>query len=166
MDALLSAPTPKQQRERAVFTAEKEARQLERRLLVSPENRTANAAFRRICYLLHSLAQKYVYESPNTFADYTCLLHCTKLLQGLGFKPELNPAVDAAAGGVGVEVIRNSFEYRHLRNKIMASLSIIADLTERPVGNGSDDYRRGMREGYRRASDIAIMFLNDLADGD
>jgi hypothetical protein len=48
----------------------------------------------------------------------------------------------------------------------MASLSIIADLTERPVGNGSDDYRRGMREGYRRASDIAIMFLNDLADGE
>jgi len=162
MDATLETPI-QQLREKAVFTAKKEAQRLERRLLVCDEHRTVNAAFRRICYMLHSMAQKYVPDSATTFSDYKALLYCTKLLQSMGFKPPLSPEMDASAEDVSLEIVRNSFEYRHLRNKIMASLSIIADLTERPAGMGSLDYQRGMREGYRRASDIAIMFLDDIS---
>lgn len=166
MDATLDVTEQVQQREQTIFTATKEAQQLERRLLVSPDNRTSNSVLRSTCYLLHALAQKYVPDSPSTFEDYTCLLHCVKLLQSLGLKPELNPFVNSAVENIGVEIIRNSFEYRHLRNKIMASLSIIADLTDRPPNTGSAEYQKGMREGYRRASDIAISFLSDISDGD
>jgi hypothetical protein len=162
MDALLETPIQKL-REKAVFTAKREAQRLEKRLLVSDDHRTVNAAFRRICYMLHDLAQKYVPDTAPTFADYKALLYCTKLLQAMGFKPKLNLEFDAAAEDVNIEIVRNSFEYRHLKNKIMASLSIIADLTERPAGMGSPEYQRGMREGYRRASDIAIMFLEDIS---
>jgi hypothetical protein len=168
MEALLS-PSPveqKHQREKQIFTSRQEAQVLEKRLLVSNENRTSNAAFRRVCYILHNLAQKYVVNSPATFNDYNSLLHCTKLLEELGFKPELAPGMDAAAQSVGKEVIHNSFEYRHLRNKTLASLAILADLIDRPAGTGTPEYQRGMREGYRRASDIAIMFLNDLSGGE
>jgi hypothetical protein len=165
MDALLETPIQKL-RDKVVFTAKKEAQKLERRLLVSDDHRTVNAAFRRICYMLHVLAQKYVPDSAATFADYKSLLYCTKLLQSMGFKPPLNHEFGAAAEDVSIEIVRNSFEYRHLRNKIMASLSIIADLTEKPAGMGSPDYQRGMREGYRRASDVAIMFLDDISSRD
>jgi hypothetical protein len=48
----------------------------------------------------------------------------------------------------------------------MASLAVIADLTERPAATGSSEYQRGMREGYRRASDIAVMFLEDISGGE
>jgi len=165
MDAVLceTAREIKLQRDHAVFTAVKDARHLERELLVSPQHRNVNAAFRRICYMLHELAQKYVPNNPTTFEDYERLTHCTKLLQAMGLKPQLNAQLDAATAATGVEVIFNSFEYRHLRNKIMASLSIIADLTDRPAGTGSPDYQRGMREGYRRASDIAVAFLTDIS---
>lgn len=166
MDAVLEVAVQekKLQREQAVFTAAHEAKQLEKQLLTNDTHRTVNSAFRRICYLLHELAQKYVPNSTTAFADYECLLHCTKTLQSMGFRPKLNTKTDAALANVSVEIIRNSFEYRHLRNKIMASLAVIADLTEKHTGNGSPDYQKGMREGYRRASDIAIMFLNDISE--
>ena len=165
MDAVLnpSVTAQKSQREKAIFTAVKEAQQLEKQLLVSDDNRNANVAFRRVCYLLHELAQKYVPSNPTAFEDYEKLTHCTKVLQSMGFKPALNAQMDSSVTGMSLEVIRNSFEYRHLRNKIMASLSIIADLTERPTGNGTADYQRGIREGYRRASEVAVMFLDDIS---
>ena len=165
MDAVLSpaVKAKKLQRENAIFTAVKEAQQLEKQLLVNDENRSANIAFRRICYLLYELAQKYVPNTPSAFEDYEKLTHCTKVLQSMGFKPTLNAQMDSSVAGMSLEVIRNSFEYRHLRNKIMASLSIIADLTERPTGNGTVEYQHGIREGYRRASEVAVMFLEDIS---
>lgn len=153
-------------RRESVFTAADAAKRLEKQLLVSPENKTVNSALRTICYILHELAQKYVTDTPNTYSDYACLVHCTQLLQNMGLKPETNYAIDAAVNDLGAEIIHNSFEYRHLRNKIMASLSIIADLTDRPSAAGHAEYRRGMREGYRRASDIAITFLQDISGGE
>lgn len=168
MDAVLSPAVKanKLQREQTIFTAVKDAQHLEKQLLVSDKNRSVNSAFRRVCYLLHELAQKYVPNNAATFNDYNKLLHCTKLLQSLGFKPPLDSNFDAAVSEMSLEIIRNSFDYRHLRNKMMASLAIIADLPERPAGTGSSDFQRGMREGYRRASDIAVMFLADLSDED
>lgn len=165
MDAVLSpaVKAKKLQRERAIFTAVKDAQHLERQALVSAKNRDVNSAFRRICYLLHELAQKYVPNTPAAFEDYEKLTHCTKILQSMGLKPTLDPKMDTAVGGMSLEIIRNSFEYRHLRNKIMASLAIIADLTERPTGHGTFEYQNGIREGYRRASAVAVMFLEDIS---
>ena len=150
------------ERDYSVFVAKSEAQKLERQLLVSPENKTANSALRKICYALHALVQKYVPNSAATFEDYATLLHCTKLLQAMGLKPEISAKMDADVSGLSVDVIYSSFEYRQLRNKMMAGLSVIADLTERPAAPGTPDYQRGVREGYRRASDIAVLFLEDL----
>jgi hypothetical protein len=83
----------------------------------------------------------------------------------MGLRPAVTPTLDDDAA-TAKELVFNSFEYRYLRNKMLASLSIIADLTERNTGNGSHEYQRGMREGYRRASDIAIMFLEDISSGE
>lgn len=153
------------ERDYSVFVAREDVRKLERQFLVSPDNKTINGALRKICYALHELVQRYVPNSPSTFEDYARLVHCTKLLQEMGFKPEISPQIDADVAGFNVDVIRSSFEYRQLRNKIMASLSVIADLTERPASPGTQDYQKGVREGFRRASDIAVMFLEDIENG-
>jgi len=151
-----------QERDYSVFVARDAVKKIERHLLVSPENKTVNTALRKICFLLHELGQKYVPNAPATFGDYSTLLYCTKLLQEIGLKPEIASHMDSAVAGVSVEVIRSSFEYRQLRNKMIAGLSVIADLTERPASPGTQDYQKGIREGFRRASDIAVMFLEDL----
>jgi hypothetical protein len=83
----------------------------------------------------------------------------------MGLKPEISSQMDAAVSSVGTDVIKSSFEYRQLRNKMIAGLAVIADLTERPAAAGSQEYQRGVREGYRRASDIAATFLEDI-DGE
>ncbi len=159
---LVDVQAQKQEREYAVFAAKQEARALERQLLVSPEHKTVNSAFRKVCYLLLRLAQKYVPDSTASHADYALLLHCVRLLQDMGFKPEIDPIVDADAGQLSADIACASFEYRQLRNKIMASLSVIADLPEKPASPGTRDFQRGVREGYRRASDIAVLFLEDI----
>lgn len=151
-----------QERDYSLFVARKEVQQLERQLIVSPENRTANSALRSVAYMLLDLAQKYVPNTPGTFVDHSSVVHCVKLLQDMGFKPEIAARLDRAVAGVNVDIIRNSFEYRQLRNKIKACLAIIADLTERPAASGTYDYQKGIREGYRRASDIAVLFLDDI----
>ena len=167
MDAVMcSHEATKQERKSAVFTAKRKAQEIERRLLVGPEHKTVNAALRRICFTLHVLGQKYIHDAPHSFDDYLHLVNCTKLLQEMGLKPISGANLKAALSAPATEMVVNSFEYRHLRNKIMASLSVIADLTEKATGSGSAEYQRGVREGYRRASDIAIMFLEDLSDGD
>jgi hypothetical protein len=162
---LASVQAQKQERDYVVFAAQEEVRALERRLLVSPENKTVNTAFRKVCYLLLQLAQKHVPSSVGTHADYVLLLHCIRLLQDMGFKPDIEPEIDADAGQISPEIARSSFEYRRLRNKIMASLSLIADLPEKPVSPGTPDFQAGVREGYRRASDIAVLFLEDIDCG-
>lgn len=166
--AIMVAPevaAQKRERDSVVFVSKEEAKKLERQLLTSPQNITANSALRNICFMLVALAQKYVPNSAINFDDYSKFLHCTKLLQELGLKPEILPKTKATAGGVDMGVIRSSFEYRQLRNKMIAGLSVIADLTERPASPGNMDYQRGVREGYRRASLIASKFLEDV-DGE
>ena len=166
--AVMVAPeyaAQKQEREHVIFVSKSEAKKREQHLLVSPDNLTANKALRKICFMLHALAQKYVPNMTTTFEDHATLVHCTKLLQELGLKPEISPRLSNETAGVGAEVIHSSFEYRQLRNKMMAGLSVIADLTERPASPGSPDYQRGVREGYRRASEVAVMFLADVDNG-
>lgn len=166
--AIMVAPevvAQKKEREYAIFVSKEEAKRLEKQLLVSADNLTANRALRSICFMLHALAQKYVPNAATTFDDHANLLHCTKLLQELGLKPFISPQLDAEVSGVSIEVVRSSFEYRQLRNKMIAGLSVIADLTERPASPGTAEYQSGLREGYRRASEIAALFLEDIDGG-
>lgn len=154
------------EREETCFMSRREARQRERELLVHPGNKTVNAALRNICFMLQRLAQKYVPNTPKTFSDYSELVQCVKLLQDMGLKPNVHHSLAAAVDATQTGIVVNSFEYRHLRNKTIACLATIADLTEKPTATGSADYQRGMREGYRRASDIASSFLIDFGAGD
>lgn len=155
----------KQECDYAVFVSRKEAQRIERELLVCPDNLTVNSAFRKICYLLLDVVQRAVPKASTNFVDYTTVAYCVKLLRGMGLKPIVSQELDATATGIRRDLILNSFEYRNLRNKMLAGLSIIADLPDRPASAGSPEYQQGMREGYRRASAIAVMFLNDIDGG-
>lgn len=146
--------------------AKSEAHYREKQLLVDPKNRTVIAALRNICYALYSLAQKYVPNSPKTFTDYSELLQCAKMLQEMGLRPPVDAATTSHVAAVDAKIVLNSFEYRNLRNRVIACLSTVADLTEKPTATGSADYQAGMREGYRRASTIAANFLADFGAGD
>ena len=76
--AIMVAPevaAQKKEREYVIFVSKEEAKRVERQLLVSPENITANSALRRICLMLHDLAQKYVPSAAATFTDHSKLLH-------------------------------------------------------------------------------------------
>lgn len=145
-----------------VFTTRREAQQLERQFLVCPSQRTANTSLRSICFMLHNLAQRYVPNSPQSFEDYNTLLACTNLMFELGLKPPTDAKINQGLNRAGTQIVMSSFQYRHLKNKAMASLSAIADLTEKPASVGSPDFRRGMLEAYRRASEIAISFLEEI----
>lgn len=68
----------------------------------------------------------------------------------------------AAAVAVDTDTLMRPNDYRQLRNKSIAGFATIADLTDKPAAVGSQDFQRGVREGYRRASDIAISFLEDI----
>lgn len=146
-----------------IFTTRQEARNLERRLIVCPSQKTANAALRRACFLLHQLAQKHVPNTPANFEDYATLLSATNILRELGLKPPIDTKLQQGINRLGDDIVINSFQYRHLKNKTIASLSVIADLAEKAASNGSADFRRGMREAFQRASDLAVAFLEEIS---
>lgn len=145
-----------------VFTTRREAQHLERQFLVCPSQRTANTSLRSVCFMLHNLAQRYVPNTPQSFDDYNTLIACTNLMLEIGLKPPTDARTNQGLNRVGKQIVMSSFQYRHLKNKAMASLSAIADLTEKPASVGSPDFRRGMIEAYRRASDIAVSFLEEI----
>jgi hypothetical protein len=149
-------------RDEFVFTTREQAKTLERQFLVCPKQKTANTALRTICFMLHGLAQRYVPNTPQNFEDYATFIACTNLLFELGLKPPTDARTNQGLNKVGKHVVVSSFQYRHLKNKAMASLSAIADLTEKPASVGSSEFRRGMLEAYRRASDIAASFLEEI----
>lgn len=151
----------KNEREYAVFVSRKEVLQREKRLLVSPAARNVNATLRRICYMLVSLAEKNVPDVDDTIEDRVALAACINLLQKMGLKPPIDTADDVCSN-----IVRNSFEYRQLRNKMIAGLSVIADMVERPASPGTKEFQRGVKEGYRRARDTAVMFLEDIERGE
>lgn len=149
-------------REKLVFLSKKQARALEKKLLVSDKHRSINSALRHVCFVLHEIAQRCMLKIGVAQQDFSTFIYCGHILREIGLRPKVNPAFDRSAEDLRLDVIHSSFEYRNLRNKLIASLSIIADLPERATGHGSPDYQRGVREGYKRASDIAILFLDDL----
>lgn len=132
---------------------------------VKQRQKSAGDELVNLCLTLHRLAQKYVPRSAQTFRDFDALVRVTRALQKIGLKPDLAPDVAAPTQTVETTVVLNSPEYRRLYNRFVAALATIADMTEKNTPFGHPEYQRGVREGYRRASDIAILFLEDLQIG-
>jgi len=129
------------------------------------QQKTAGDELASLCLTLHRLAQKYVPRSAQTFRDFDALVQTTRALQKIGLNLTLSADIAAPTQTVETAVVLNSPEYRRLRNRFIAALATIADMTEKNTPPGHPEYQRGVREGYRRASDIAILFLEDLQIG-
>lgn len=126
----------------------------------------ALSELKRACRLLHGLAQLYVPNSPKHFESFELLMRVTAVLKKLGLAPAaVVDNLDAQLSDA-TNVVFASAEYRLLRNKYLAALATISDLAGRGVPPGSEDYQNGVREGYRRASEVAILFLEDAQIGE
>lgn len=163
MDAVMSpAAANAEEKSCPVFMSRRRARALEKRLLVSEKHRNVNASLRHVCYTLYDVLTHSIYLGAVPDSEFTTLAYCGKLLENMGLRPRASDKADKALQDIRLDVIRHSFAYRSIRNKMVASLSIIADLPARGVSSGSEDFQAGMRAGYKRASQVAIMFLDDL----
>lgn len=127
---------------------------------------TALNELKRACRLLHGLAQVHVPNNPKHFESFSLLAQITATLQQLGLAPDIAvPELSAPVSDVS-NVVMTSREYRVLKNKYLAALATLADLSARGAPPGSADFQGGVREGYRRASEIAILFLEDAENGE
>lgn len=133
--------------------------------LRNKEKRSPENDIKSVCTTLLRIAQRYVPAGPTAYPDFSELVRCVKILKALGLNPEIAERFSAPVSAAGNEVVINSFDYRHLRNKSIAGFATIADLTEKPAAVGSPEFQKGVREGYRRASDIATLFLEDIQGG-
>lgn len=161
-----SADAAKTRKAFVVKTAE-EIATTEKRLnaLVCRVSFTALNELKRACRLLHGLAQVYVPNTPKHFESFALLLQITSTLRRLGLAPEIAVSELSAHTDDATSAVLSSREYRNLRNKYLAALATLADLSSRGVPPGSADFQSGVREGYRRASEIAILFLEDAQTG-
>ena len=149
-----------------LFAAKKLVQEKERNLLTHEELR-GEVVFElmTLCKTLYSLAQKYVPHTPAAFHDFSAFLQVSNKLQRLGMQLTLDPRVAAKVKATDNSAVTSSLEYRMLRNKFIAALTTIADLTLKPENEKAvpeNGYQRGVREGYRRASEVAILFLDDV----
>lgn len=153
-----------------IFTAKKLVRAKQQEFMLTHENmqRDVVSELTGLCRTLHRLTQKYVPNTPKAFHDFAAFLQASRKLRSLGVPLELDAHVKAPIETTDSAAITSSFEYRILRNKFIAALATIADLTTKPAPHGEPNengYQRGVREGYRRASDIAVLFLEDIQNG-
>jgi hypothetical protein len=162
MDSTLSSSGAAADEYCPVFMSRRRARALEKKLLVSPRHRNVNASLRRVCYTLYDVLKQSMRLGFVPEQEFTTLTYCGKILKNMGLQPRVNAETDKSLEDMRLDVIRHSFDYRNIRNKMVASLSIIADLPSRGVSAGTEDFQAGMREGYKRASQVAVMFLDDL----
>lgn len=150
-------------RDKFVFAHKKIVRQKEAALLANPKNQKGVIAeLKQLCGVLHRLSQKYVPQTLHTLHDFNTLLQATKSLKRLGLVQAVIPEMHAAATTTDNAVILSSIEYRTLYNKTVAALATIADLGAKNSPPGTPDFQRGVQEGYRRASDVAVLFLEDI----
>lgn len=152
-------------REKIIAAAAKKALKVELDMLQNTAGIGVIGELKQICSTLLAVAQRYVPASPAAFIDADRVARCAKKLQNMALQPKLMPQFSAPVEAADSACVLNSFDYRYLRNKSIAGFATIADLTSKPAAVGTTDYQRGVREGYRRASEIAIMFLNDIQSG-
>lgn len=116
-----------------------------------------------LCQALLYVAQKYTPTGPDTYTDAATVIQCGKQLQQMGCSLEMVPQFNAPTHDTHKsDMILTSVEYRYLRNKSIAGFATIADLGLKTPSLGSADYVAGLRAGYKRASDLAISFLEDV----
>ena len=127
---------------------------------VAPATPVPDEGFRELCVLLHTLARKHV--TASNFHDFNLVARCTKLLQALDVAIAAPAEMQAKVADQEAALVITAPEYRMLRSRALAGLATIADLADRMPAKGSAEYQRGMRDAYQHASDIAIMFLDDL----
>ena len=125
-----------------------------------PEERSD---FSDLCLLLHGLAQKHV--SRADFEDFTALIRCTKLLVDLGLPVTPSAAIAAPVANQDAALVLRDPKYRLLRNRAIACLATVADLVTKAPAKGSLEYQQGMRDAFQQASDVAVMFLEDIQNG-
>lgn len=152
------------EREKIVTAAIDKARKAELDMLHSASGGVISE-LQHICATLLEVAQKYVPKTPGAYVDADSVTRCANALREMAMQPVLMPQFTAAVDSMGPKCVINSFEYRYLRNKAIAGFATIADLTTKPSAGGTFEYQNGVREGYRRTSEIAIMFLNDIQGG-
>jgi hypothetical protein len=153
-------------RENFVFTTRSRAKIREVDLTIQTKNARARGYdLKQLCNTLHRLAQKYVPNNASTFKDFADLVEITRALQQLDVKLDVAANVCAPVSAVDNATVINSHEYRYMRNKAIAALATIADLTTKASPPGAVEYQRGVREGYRRASEVAVLFLEDIQNG-
>lgn len=153
------------ERDRVVKRTRLEAKRREEKANHKKPPTVAEREVTNLCLILHDLAQKYVPRSAHTFRDFDALTQVTRTMQKMGLQPTLAAAICAPTQTVDNAIVFSSPEYRKLRNLYIAALATIADMPEKTTPPGSSDYQRGIREGYRRASDIAILFLEEIQSG-
>jgi hypothetical protein len=154
------------ERENFIFTTRSRAKIREVDLTIQAKTaRIAGCDLKNLCHTLHRLAQKYVPNSAHTFKDFSDLVEVTRALQKLNVPLDVASSISAPVSAVDNSVVINSHEYRYMRNKAIAALATIADLTTKAAPPGAVDYQRGVREGYRRASEVAVLFLEDIQNG-
>lgn len=149
-------------RQNFVRNVKQSAKQKESVLTALPKQ---NSELHELCRILHRLAQRYVPNTPQSFQDFDALTRVTKALLRLDAASPVAAHIAAPAKSVESAVVTNAAEYRALRNKFIAALATIADLPAKNTPPGAPEYQRGVREGYRRASDVAILFLEDVQTG-
>ena len=116
----------------------------------------------RVCFRLLKIAQRHIPAGPHGIRDRTDVMACLKTLHEFGLRPPIAVSYEAEAGTASKEVVTSSPVYRSLYNQTIACLATIADLVDKAAAPGTADFQRGVREGYRRASDVAIQFLTDI----
>lgn len=150
------------EREATIRAAKSKAQRREKKLSAMGVTREL---LEQISLELLRIAQKHISAGPSSYSDAAELLRCARILKDAGLQPVMNPRFTAAAESTTNNIVTNSITYRYLRNKSIAGFATIAELTDKPAAIGSADFQKGVREGYRRASDIAVMFLDDIQIG-
>lgn len=121
------------------------------------------AIFSDLCVLLHRLAQKHV--SRSDFEDFTALVRCTKLLIDFGLPITPSSSLAAPVANQDTALVLQDPKYRLLRNRAIACLATVADLNSKAPAKGSAEYQQGMRDAFQQASDVAVLFLEDIQNG-
>jgi hypothetical protein len=113
---------------------------------------------RAVCVVLQAIAQKYVPDSA--FEDRSNLVQCLNIMQELGVN--CTPKTKFAQFFEEKDTDKCSLSYRLLKSRAVAALATIADLDKKCFDRQGNEYKNGMRDAYKRASEIAIMFLADI----
>jgi hypothetical protein len=166
---LLNSPVKRSHSDRSeAVRAAREAAMLEAKRLDDKALFDSHAeSLKQVCSRVLTIAQKYIPATILAYSDADELVKCAKLLKSMGVDVDVAAKFAAKCDAADADaIVVNSNTYRRLKHKAIAGFATLADMTEKPSATGNEEYQNGVREGYRRASVIAITFLEDIQQGD